>query len=83
MPAEPGGGPAAEPPVEPSVAPPVEPQHPARLEADEVPGLIRLTLTTAWRTLAWTTGTALNTCNQMLARTLNGEPPVVIVSAAL
>ncbi|HEX4061135.1 MAG TPA: Abi-alpha family protein [Streptosporangiaceae bacterium] len=74
VPAEPGAGPAAEPPVDsPGLA------HPARLEADEVPGLIRISLTTAWRALAWTTGTALTTCSQMLTRTLNGEPPVVIV----
>jgi hypothetical protein len=69
----------AQPPAEPVGGPAAEPQHPARLEADEVPGLIRLTLTTAWRALAWTTGTALSTGHQMLTRTMNGEPPVVIV----
>jgi Abortive infection alpha len=58
---------------------PTQPPRPVRLEPDEVPGLIRLTVTTAWRALAWTTGTALNTCNELLTRTLNGEPPVVIV----
>jgi Abortive infection alpha len=61
----------------------LEPDHPARLEADELPGLARLTLTTAWRALAWTTGTALSTANQVLARTLNGDPPVVIVRDTL
>jgi hypothetical protein len=44
-----------------------------------VPGLVRLTLTTAWRALAWTAGTALQTGTQALTRTLNGDPPVVIV----
>jgi hypothetical protein len=57
----------------------LEPEHPVRLEPDEVPGLIRLTLTTAWRTLAWTAGTALQTGTQMITRTMNGDPPVVIV----
>jgi hypothetical protein len=61
----------------------LEPDHPARLEADELPGLARLTLTTAWRALAWTTGTALSTANQVLARTLNGDPPVTIVRDTL
>lgn len=55
------------------------PGHPSRLEPEEIPGLIRLTVTTAWRTLAWTAGTALQTGTQVITRTLNGEPPVVIV----
>lgn len=44
-----------------------------------MPGLIRLTLTATWRALAWTAGTALQTSTQALTRTMNGEPPVVIV----
>jgi Abortive infection alpha len=52
---------------------------PARLEPDEVPGLIRLTLTTAWRTLTWTAGSALATGTRAFTRTLNGDPPVLIV----
>jgi hypothetical protein len=55
----------------------------ARLEVAEVPGLLRLTLTTAWRAVAWTTGTVLQTGTGMLDRALNGDPPVVIVRDTL
>jgi hypothetical protein len=70
----------------------VEPGHPApdqsapdhglRLEPDQVPGLIRLTLITAWRALAWTAGTAVQTGTQTVTRALNGDPPVLIVRDA-
>jgi Abortive infection alpha len=60
---------------------PVEPT--ARLEVAEVPGLLRLTLTTAWRAVAWTTGTVLQTSTGMIDRALSGDPPVVIVRDTL
>jgi Abortive infection alpha len=79
---EPDRGPDVEPDrgpdVEPDRGPGVEAGQPARLEPDELPGLARLTITTTWRALAWTVGTALRTGNEILTRTLSGEPPVVI-----
>jgi hypothetical protein len=42
-------------------------------------GLVRLTITTAWRALAWTAGTTLNTGNEVLTRALRGDPPVLIL----
>jgi hypothetical protein len=53
--------------------------HPVRLEPEELPGLARLTITTAWRALAWTVGTALQTGSGVLTRAMSGDPPVVIV----
>jgi Abortive infection alpha len=55
----------------------------ARLEVAEVPGLLRLTLTTAWRAVAWTTGTVLQTSTGMIDRVLDGDPPVTIVRDTL
>ena len=49
------------------------------LGATGVPGLVRLTVTTAWRALAWTAGTALQTGSSMLTRTLQGDPPLLIL----
>ena len=56
-----------------------EADHPARIEAAEVPGLLRLTVTTAWRALAWTAGTSLRTSTGIIERAVNGDPPVLIV----
>src|SRR5580658_1183606 len=44
-----------------------------------VPGLVRLTVTTAWRALAQAAGTALQTSSAMLTRTLQGDPPLLIL----
>jgi hypothetical protein len=66
-------------PEETASAEPLVPAAPtARAEAPPLPGLIRLTLTTAWRVMALTTGTALNTGTVILTRALQGDPPVLI-----
>jgi hypothetical protein len=66
-----------------NTAEPAAPEPGARLEVAEVPGLLRLTLTTAWRAVAWTTGTMLQTSTGMIDRALNGDPPVMIVRDTL
>lgn len=51
----------------------------AQPDTPPLPGLVRLTVTTAWRVMAWTTGTALNTGTEILTRALQGDPPVLIL----
>jgi hypothetical protein len=59
--------------------PPASSPPPTPFEMAGLPGLVRLTATTGWRALLWSTSTALHTGTEMFTRTLDGDPPVVIL----
>jgi hypothetical protein len=57
-----------------------ESRHPDAvwLEPDELPGVARLAAIATWRALGWAAGTALQAGTEVLGRTLDGDPPVLI-----
>jgi hypothetical protein len=48
------------------------------LEPDELPGVARLAAIATWRAVGWAAGTALQAGTEVLSRTLDGDPPVLI-----
>lgn len=48
-------------------------------ELQGLPGLARVAATTSWRTVRWAVGSTLRTGRDVVQRTLDGEPPAVIL----
>lgn len=48
-------------------------------ELQGLPGLARVAATTSWRTVRWAVGSTLRTGRDVVQRTLDGEPPAVIM----
>jgi len=47
--------------------------------AQGLPGLVRVAATSSWRAFGWAVGSTLRTGRDVVQRTLNGEPPAVVL----
>lgn len=47
--------------------------------AQGLPGLVRVAAMSSWRTVSWAVGSTLRTGRDMVQRTLEGEPPAVVI----
>lgn len=48
-------------------------------ELQGLPGLVRVAATSSWRTVRWAVGSTLRTGRDVVQRTLDGEPPAVVL----
>lgn len=47
--------------------------------AKGIPGLIRVAAVTSWRAFSWAVGSTVSTTREVVQRTMNGEPPQVVL----